>query len=60
LQVVAAALRQWTPDMAATNYRMALMRLDWRWRFKTLAEIFGIHSVPLTRELQLLEERIAG
>jgi hypothetical protein len=60
LQVVSAALRQWTPDMAATNYRMALKRLDWRWRFKTLADVCGISSAPLTRELQLLEERIAG
>jgi hypothetical protein len=60
MQVVGAALRQWTPDIAAANYRMALRRLDWRWRFKTLAEVYGIHSVPLTLELQLLEERIGG
>ena len=60
LQVVAAALRQWTPDMAATNYQMALRRLDWRWRFKTLAEVCGVRSAPLTQDLQLLEERIAG
>jgi hypothetical protein len=59
LQVVASALRQWTPDMAATNYRMALSRLDWRWRFKALAEVCGIRSATLTLELQLLEERIA-
>jgi hypothetical protein len=60
LQVVAAALRQWTPHLAATNYQMALRRLDWRWRFKELAEVFGIRSAPLTLELQLLAERIAG
>jgi hypothetical protein len=60
LQVVASALRQWTLDMAATNYRMALRRLDWRWRFKALADAFGIRSAPLALELQLLEERIAG
>jgi hypothetical protein len=60
MQVVAAALRQWTPNLAAANYRMALKRLDWRLRFKTLAEVCGIRSVPLTEELQLLEERIAG
>jgi len=59
LQVVASALRQWTPEMAATNYRMALGRLDWRWRFKALADVCGIRSAPLTLELQLLEERIA-
>jgi hypothetical protein len=60
LKVVAAALRQWTPELAASNYYMALRRLDWRWRFKALAEICGIRSARLTMELQLLEERIAG
>jgi hypothetical protein len=60
LQVVAAALRQWTPDMAAVNYQMALRRLDWRWRFKALAEVCGIRSAPLAQDLKLLEERIAG
>jgi hypothetical protein len=59
LQVVASALKQWTPEMAATNYRMALSRLDWRWRFKAIADFYGIHSAHLTREIQLLEGRIA-
>jgi hypothetical protein len=59
LQVVAAALQQWTPDRAATNYRMALMRLDWRWRFKTLADACGTRPAPLARELLLLEETIS-
>jgi hypothetical protein len=58
--VVAAALRQWAPDMAAANYLMALKRLDWRWRFKVVAEVCGIRSAPLAQELELLEERIAG
>lgn len=60
MQLVAAALREWTPGFAATNYRMALRRLDWRWRFKTLAEVCGIRSPPLTMELQLLEEQIGA
>lgn len=60
LQVVSAALKQWTPARAATNYQMALRRLDWRWRFKTLADVCGIHPAPLARELRLLEARIAG
>ncbi len=59
LQVVAAALRQWTPGIAAANYRMALRRLDWRWRFKGLADVCPVPSARLTRELQLLESRIA-
>lgn len=59
LQVVAAALKQWTPEIAAANHRMALKRLDWRWRFKTLAEVCGIRAAPLIAELHSLEERIA-
>jgi len=60
LQVVAAALRQWTPDIATANYQMALRRLDWRWRFKALADVCQVRSVRLAHELQLLENRIAG
>ncbi len=60
LKIVAAAIRQWTPQISAKNHQMALKRLDWRWRFKELAKVCGITSAPLTRELQLLEERIAG
>jgi hypothetical protein len=60
LQVVAAALRQWTPSIAAANYQNALRRLDWRWRFKALAEVCGIRSARLALELEVLEARIAG
>lgn len=59
LEVLAEAVRQWTPERALTNYQMALRRLDWRWRLKTLAEVCEIRAAPLDRELQLLEERIA-
>jgi hypothetical protein len=59
LSVIAAALSSWTPEIAAANHQMALRRLDWRWRFKALAETCGIRSAPLARELKLLEERIA-
>jgi hypothetical protein len=59
LQVLDSALKKWTPDMAATNYRLALKRLDWRWRFKTLADVCEIRSAALSRELKLLEEQIA-
>jgi hypothetical protein len=60
LAVVADALGKWTPDIAASNHRMALRNLDWRWRFKTLAEAYRIHRTPLSEEIQLLEERIIG
>ena len=60
MRVVAAALEQWTPNVAAANHQMALRRLDWRWRFKAISEMVGIRPPTLTLELQRLEERIAG
>jgi hypothetical protein len=58
LEVLAAALRKWTPGMAAVNYAMALRNLDWRWRFKVLADTFGINPVRLADELKLLKQLI--
>ena len=60
LQVLASALKMWTPDMAVRNHHMALKRLDWRWRFKVIADAYGIRAGRLASELKLLEERIAG
>lgn len=59
LKIVAAALKKWSPEIAASNYSMALERLDWRWRFKILAEIYRLRSPLLTMELNQLQERIA-
>jgi hypothetical protein len=58
LRVLADALEQWTPDVAAHNYRMALQRLDWRWRFKSIAEICAVQSGPLAREIKSLEAQL--
>jgi hypothetical protein len=49
-----AALRAWTPDVAVRNHRMALERLDWRWRFERIAKALGISPAPLNRELLAL------
>jgi hypothetical protein len=51
LEVVTAAVRYWTPARARQNYLQSLQRLDWRWRFKTLAAMFDIHSDRLDKEL---------
>lgn len=59
LQVVATALRHWTPRIAEMNHQMALRQLDWRWRFKSLADVCGLHPARLTRDLLLLEARIS-
>ena len=60
LRAIAAALPQWTPQLARNNYAMALERLDWRWRFKVLADGFGLAPPLLASELDLLHERISG
>jgi len=51
LEVITCALRDWTPARATLNYLKSLERLDWRWRFKKLAEHFGIQSEGLEKEL---------
>jgi hypothetical protein len=60
LRVLAAALRQWTPQLAVKNHAMALKKLDWRWRFQVLADSFGLNSPRLIEEIKLLQERIDG
>lgn len=60
LPVLAAALKDWTPARARHNYRMALRNLDWRWRFKTLCDHFGIAPAPLAAELAQLKDRISS
>jgi hypothetical protein len=57
---LAAALEEWTPDMAVRNHRMALARLDWRWRFKVIADACGTRAERLASELGQLQERISA
>jgi hypothetical protein len=33
--------------------------LDWRWRFKEIADVFGLRPSRLILELESLDERIA-
>jgi hypothetical protein len=58
LHILAQELKAWRPDMAATNHTMALKTLDWRRRFKVLADVFEVNPAPLTHELNVLEERL--
>lgn len=51
LGLLQEASRSWTPAMAAKNFRFALERLDWRWRFEKIAAEAGISPAPLAREL---------
>ena len=60
LVVMAAAVRGWTPARARLNYVRSLERLDWRWRFKKLAELLGIRSDQLDKELTDLSAVLAS
>jgi hypothetical protein len=57
---IASADAEWTPEVAAHNHLMALRRLDWRWRAKTLAEDLGLTTGALESELESLQRRITA
>ena len=54
------AIRTWTPAQAQLNHRLALERLDWRWRLEVLAKRLGQMPAPLSSELTILRTRIAA
>jgi hypothetical protein len=58
LKVIASAVREWTPERAQINYIKSLETLDWRWRFKTIAEALDTHSSELDAELARLQKVI--
>ena len=49
LSTIREALDHWTLELAQQNYRTALERLDWRWRFQEIADYFG-HDFPLLEQ----------
>jgi hypothetical protein len=51
LEVIARAVREWTPMRARVNYLKSLERLDWRWRFKEIARALGVRAPLLDAEL---------
>ena len=53
------ATAQWTPEVAKRNHLGALRRLDWRWRFKAIADKLGLVSPTLEAEIARLRARIA-
>ena len=58
LKVIDSMVRAWTPGRAQLNYVKSLETLDWRLRFKTLAQALDWHSVPLDTELARLTQVI--
>ncbi len=60
LEILAGAIGSWNPQIAAHNYLMALQKLDWRWRFNSLANHLRINPASLANELKLLQDKLAG
>ncbi len=58
LATIARAREAWTADTPRRNHALALRRLDWRWRFRTLATTLGERSPRLDQECALIEERL--
>jgi hypothetical protein len=58
LETLAGALKLWTPQSALRNHAMALKKLDWRWRLKTIADICAVDTATLRTELALLTARV--
>ena len=49
LRVIGEAVSGWNPDTARLNHSMALARLDWRHRFRVIADTFG--EMPAVRRM---------
>lgn len=59
LAEIAEAAAGWTPALARHHHHMALERLDWRHRFKTVADTLGLTAPVLEAELAQLRARSA-
>ena len=59
IEQLAEAVRVWSPVVAEEAFRHALRRLDWRWRFQTLAASLGVESERLVTDLEAIEMRLA-
>lgn len=50
----------WQPAVAQRNHRLALERLDWRWRIAQIASDLGVESPTLESEMCRLRSRVAA
>lgn len=60
LRLLVDAVRNWTPEQAQRNHRLARARLDWRWRLEELCQKLGLQAPRLHAELRLLKSHGAG
>jgi len=52
LDIIKKSVQSWTVEQAIKNYHMSLVNLDWRWRFKEIADYFEINSKKLDAQLK--------
>lgn len=57
LGVLKAAVGGWSAAQAQHNHRLALERLDWRWRLDRIATFFEVQAPRLEAELQQVRDR---
>ena len=58
LKMIGSMVRAWAPDRARFNYIRSLETLDWRLRFKPLADTLDVRSLRLDTELARLTKVI--
>jgi len=51
---ISDAVRSWDPEIARENHRRSLSALDWRWRFKELADALDVRPGRLEADLETL------
>ncbi|MGX9350694.1 hypothetical protein ACS3QZ_05800 [Shimia sp. W99] len=56
LDVIADALRHWSPELAHYNHLQALRKLDWRHRLAVLADWYSLPAPALEKSLKTLQE----
>ncbi len=54
------AAEMWTPELAIKNRKMALKNIDWRWRFKEIAQDLGLSAPKLDSELGQISRLVAS
>ncbi len=56
LAALKEALSTWTPELARHNQKMALKKLDWRWRFEQIAQDLDLDAPVLEAELAQINQ----
>jgi hypothetical protein len=59
LEQIRSAVADWRPAIAEQNYKTALEKIDWRWRFSEIAHAFEISSFSLDFDLEKIKTTIS-